>query len=79
MFSKNTPLAVSIFLSLSWSNAIADSKVHIDNLPSEAGRIAEEVESATSRHAINNLSQTTLCPALHDQGRLSTFCETYRR
>jgi len=41
--SKNTSLAVSISLSLSWSNAIADSQVHINNLPRDAGQIAEEL------------------------------------
>ena len=43
MLNKSKSLAVSIVISLSWSNAIADSKVHINNLPSEAGRIAEEL------------------------------------
>jgi hypothetical protein len=43
MFRKNASLAVSIVLSLCWSNAIADTNVHINNLPSEAGKIAQEL------------------------------------
>jgi hypothetical protein len=43
MLNKSKSLAVIIVISLSWSNAIADSKVHINNLPPEAGRIAEEL------------------------------------
>lgn len=43
MLNKSTSLAVSIVISLSWSNAIADSQIHINNLPHEAGRIAEGV------------------------------------
>jgi hypothetical protein len=43
MFSKSRSLAISFCFSLSWSNAIADSNVHINHLPSEAGRIAQEL------------------------------------
>jgi hypothetical protein len=43
MFNKSRSLGISIVLSLCWSNAIAESQVHINNLPREAGQIAEGV------------------------------------
>jgi len=43
MLEKSKLLVASIAISLSWSHAIADSQIHISNLPREAKQIADEM------------------------------------